>query len=121
MSLFRAIPIHVHAALEFVAAPALLVAPFVFGFSYLAGAVSILLAVLLIGLAASVYGGQGERGTLSPSAHAGLDLSLAAVTLAAGIVVGLAGDLVATGFLVGFGLAHLALIASTRFTRPLGV
>jgi len=120
MSLFRAIPIHVHAALEFVAAPVLLVAPYFLGFSYLAGALSILLAVLLIGLATSVYGGQGERGTLSPSAHAGLDMTLALVTVSAGIVVGLAGDLVATVFLVGFGTAHLALIASTRFTRPLG-
>ena len=121
MSLFRAIPIHIHAALEFVAAPALLVAPFLFGFSEFAGAISILLGVLLTGLAASVYGGQGERGNLSPSAHAGLDLTLAATTVAAGLVVGIAGDLVATVFLVGFGTAHLALIASTRFTRPLGV
>jgi hypothetical protein len=120
MSLFRAIPIHIHAALEFVAAPALLVAPFFFGFSHLAGAISITLAVLLIGLASSVYGGQGERGNISPSAHAGFDLVLAAVTVTAGILVGLTGDLVATVFLVGFGTAHLALIASTRFTRPLG-
>ena len=120
MTLFRAIPIHVHAALEFVAAPALLVAPFVFGFGYLAGAISIALAVLLIGLAASVYGGQGERGSLSPGAHAGLDLTLALFTVGAGLLVGLTGDLVATVFLVGFGTAHLALIASTRFTRPLG-
>ena len=120
MSLFRAIPIDVHAALEFVAAPALLFAPFFFGFSYAAGAISITLAVLLVGLAASVYGGQGERGNLSPGAHAGLDLTLAVVTIAAGLAVGLAGDLVATVFLVGFGTAHLALIASTRFTRPLG-
>jgi hypothetical protein len=120
MSLFRAIPIHVHAALEFVAAPALLVAPFAFGFTYLAGTISIAVAVLLVGLAASVYGGQGDRGNLSPSAHAGLDLTLATVTIAAGLLVGIAGDLVATVFLVGFGTAHLALIASTRFTRPLG-
>lgn len=120
MSLFRAIPIHVHAALEFVAAPALLVAPFFFGFSNLAGAISITLAVLLIGLATSVYGGQGDRGNLSPSAHAGLDLVLALATVAAGLVVGIAGDPIATVFLVGFGTAHLALIASTRFTRPLG-
>ena len=120
MSLFRAIPIDIHAALEFVAAPALLVAPFVFGFSYLAGAASIALAVLLIGLAASVYGGQSDRGSLSPGAHAGLDLVLATVTITAGLVVGIAGDLVATVFLVGFGTAHLALIASTRFSRPLG-
>jgi hypothetical protein len=121
MSLFRGIPIHAHAALEIVAAPLLLVAPFALGFTYLAGAISIALGVLLTGLAVSVYGGQGERGTLPLTAHASFDYIMAAVTITAGILVGLAtGDVAATIFLVGFGSAHLALTASTRFSRPLG-
>jgi hypothetical protein len=119
MSLFRAIPIHVHAALEVVAAPLLIAAPFALGFSYLAGALSIGLGVLLIGLASSVYG-DANRGNLPLSAHAGLDYTLAAATIAAGVIAGLGGDYVATVFLVGFGSAHLALTASTRFSRPLG-
>jgi hypothetical protein len=119
MSVFRAIPIDVHAALEFLAAPLLLVAPFALGFSYLAGGLSIALGVLLTGLAASVYGG-GDRGNLPLGAHAGLDYTLAAATIAAGVVAGIAGDFVATVFLVGFGSAHMALTASTRFSRPLG-
>jgi hypothetical protein len=119
MTLFRAIPINVHAALEVAAAPLLMVAPFALGFTYLAGALSILLGVLLIGLATSVYG-DSERGNLPLSAHAGLDYTLAAATIAAGVVAGIAGDNVATIFLVGFGSAHLALTASTRFSRPLG-
>jgi hypothetical protein len=119
MSLFRAIPIHVHAALEVVAAPLLLVAPFALGFSYLAGGLSIALGILLVGLAASVYG-DGDRGNLPLSAHAGLDYTLAGATIAAGIVAGIVGDFVATVFLVGFGSAHMALTASTRFSRPLG-
>ena len=41
MTLFRAIPINVHAALEVLAAPLLIVAPFALGFDYLAGALSI--------------------------------------------------------------------------------
>jgi len=119
MSLFRAVPIHVHAALEVLGAPLLIAAPFAFGFSYLAGALSIALGILLIGLAASVYGG-GDRGNLPLSAHAGFDYTLAAATVAAGVVAGIAGDYVATVFLVGFGSAHMALTASTRFSRPLG-
>jgi hypothetical protein len=119
MSLFRAIPIHVHAALEVVAAPLLLVAPFALGFSYLAGGLSIALGILLIGLAASVYGDE-NRGNLPLSAHAGLDYTLAATTIAVGVVAGISGDFVATVFLVGFGSAHMALTASTRFSRPLG-
>ena len=119
MTLFRAIPIHVHAALELAAAPLLIVAPFALGFGYLAGALSIAFGVLLVGLAASVYG-EGDRGNLPLSAHAGLDYTLAATTMVAGVVAGLAGDFVATVFLVGFGSAHMALTASTRFSRPLG-
>jgi hypothetical protein len=119
MSLLRAVPIHVHAALEVIAAPLLIAAPFALGFSDLAGALSIALGILLIGLATSVYG-EGDRGSLPLSAHAGLDYTLAAATIAAGVLAGVGGDNVATVFLVGFGSAHLALIASTRFSRPLG-
>ena len=122
MSVLRAIPIQVHAALEVAAAPLLIVAPFVLGFGYLAGALSIALGVALIGLGLSVNGdAQRERGNNIPlTAHAGFDYSLAAITIAVGIAAGIVGDLVATVFLVGFGSAHLALTASTRFTRPLG-
>jgi len=120
MTLFRAIPIHVHGALEVVAAPLLIVAPFALGFSVAAGVVSFALGVLMIGLALSVYGGQGERGTLPLQAHAGFDLVLAVITIVLGIAVGLAGDTVAAVFMVGFGSAHMALTASTRYSRPLG-
>jgi hypothetical protein len=119
MSLFRAVPIHFHAALEVLAAPLLIAAPFALGFSGLAGALSIALGILLIGLATSVYG-EGDRGNLPLSAHAGLDYTLAVATIAAGVVAGIGGDHVATVFLVGFGSAHMALTASTRFSRPLG-
>jgi hypothetical protein len=119
MSLSRAIPINVHAALEVAAAPLLIVAPFALGFDYLTGALSIALGVLLIGLATSVYG-DANRGNLPLGAHAGLDYTLAGATIAAGVVAGIGGDNIATVFLVGFGSAHMALTASTRFSRPLG-
>jgi hypothetical protein len=120
MSVLRGIPIQIHAALEVVAAPLLIVAPFALGFGYLAGALSIALGVALIGLALSVYG-DAQRGNQIPlTAHAGLDYSLAAITITVGIAAGIVGDLMATVFLVGFGSAHLALTASTRFSRPLG-
>src|SRR5262249_7571469 len=118
-SLFRAIPIHVHAALEVIAAPLLLVAPFFLGFDHLAGALSIALGIVLIGLATSVYG-NSERVNLPLTAHPGLDYTIAAPTTPAGVVTGIAGDRIATIFLVGFGSAHMALTASTRFSRPFG-
>ena len=92
MSLFRAIPINVHAALEVAAAPLLIVAPFALGFDYLAGALSIALGVLLIGLATSVYG-DSTRGNVPLSAHAGLDYILAGATIAAAVLAGIAGRL----------------------------
>jgi hypothetical protein len=120
MTAFRAIPLHVHGALEVLAAPLLLVAPFVLGFGILAGVVSISVGILLIGLALSLFG-EGERGSLPLSAHLGFDYALALVTIAAGLLVGaVTGDQAATIFMVGFGSAHLALTTSTRFTRPLG-
>jgi hypothetical protein len=120
MSVLRAIPIQIHAALEVLAAPLLMVAPFVFGFDYLAGTLSFALGVALIGLALSVYGDPQRGSRLPLTAHAGFDYALAAVTIGAGVVAAIAGDFVATVFLVGFGSVHLALIASTRFSRPLG-
>ena len=121
MTLFRAIPIHVHSALEVVAAPLLFVAPFALGFSLAAGALSIALGTLLVGLAVSIYGGEGETGALPLTAHAGFDLVLAATAIVLGVVVGFAtDDFVAGVFMVGFGTAHMALAASTRYSRPLG-
>lgn len=119
--IFRAIPIHVHSALEVALAPALLVAPFVLGFSVAAGVISFTLGVLLIGLALA-GAADGGRGSIPLHAHAGLDVTLATVTVVLGVAVGLAtGSPVAAIFMAAFGSAHLALTASTRYSRPLGV
>jgi hypothetical protein len=120
MTAFRAIPVDVHGALEVLAAPLLLVAPFALGFPALAGMVSIAIGVLLLGLALSIYA-DGGRGSLPLTAHAGFDYLLAGTLIAAGITVGaVTHDPAATIFMVGFGSAHLALTTSTRFSRPLG-
>jgi hypothetical protein len=120
MTTFRGVPIYVHGALELVAGPLLILAPFALGFSVAAGMVSIAIGTLLIGLALSIYG-EGDRGSLPLTTHAGFDYLLALVAIAAGTLAGLAThDLPATVFMVGFGSTHLALTASTRFSRPLG-
>ena len=119
MKTLNSIPIGVHAAVEMLAAPLLIVAPFVLGFGYAAGALSIALGVLLIGLAVSIYG-DGERASVPLAAHAGLDHVLATVTIAVGIALLVTGSPAAAIFMVGFGSLHLALSASTRYSRPLG-
>jgi hypothetical protein len=112
------IPLHAHGAIEVLAAPLLFVAPFVLGFGELAGAVSIAIGAVLMGLAISI---QDERGTVPLHAHAELDYTVATTTIVAGIVLGIAtGNPVVTAFMAGFGALHMALTASTRFSRPLG-
>jgi hypothetical protein len=115
----RVISLNVHAAIEVIAAPLLFVAPFYFGFPYAAAAVSMTLGVLLVGHALSLYG-EGERRAMPLSAHAGFDYLIALATLAAGLVVAIAGETTAGIFMAGFGTGHIALTASTRFSQPLG-
>jgi hypothetical protein len=120
MKLFRSIPIEVHSAVEVLAAPLLIVAPFVLGFGALAGAISIALGVALVGLGVSLQGQAGERATLPLTAHAGFDQVIAAITIAVGLALLLSGQIAAGIFMAGFGSAHMALSASTRYSRPLG-
>jgi hypothetical protein len=120
MNFFKSISIGAHGALEMLAAPLLIVAPFVLGFGYLAGAISIGLGVALIGLAGSIYGGEGERPSVPLATHASLDQVLGAFTLFIGAALLVVGEFAPGIFMVGFGTAHLALSASTRYSRPLG-
>lgn len=118
MSASRAIPLHIHGALEVLGAPLLIVAPFVFDFGNLAAAVSIAIGAVLVGLAVSI---TDDRSRIPLRSHAELDYTIATVTIVAGIVLGLAsGHAVVTVFMAGFGALHMALTASTRFSRPLG-
>ena len=114
MTLFRAVPLAIHGVLEVLAATALIVAPFVLGFGYAAGAASFALGTMLMGLALWTH---GEQRSVPLSAHAGLDYLIGGLALIAGLAVALdSAPVVATVFLVGFGAAHVALTASTRFS-----
>jgi hypothetical protein len=108
------IPITAHTAIELLAAPLLMVAPFVLGFGLLSGAVTLALGMLMMSLAISA---ASEQRTIPLSAHVGFDYAIASVTIFTGLAVGiLTGEAIATAFLVGFGAAHMALTALTRFT-----
>jgi hypothetical protein len=114
MSLFRTVPLALHGVIEIVVAPVLIAAPFVLGFGYAAGAASIALGALLMGLALSTH---GDVRTIPLSAHASFDYVIAVLAIAAGTLLALGNaPVIATVFLVGFGVAHMALTASTRFS-----
>ena len=110
----RAIPLSVHVALETIAAPAIMAAPFLLGFGQAATVATVTLGAVLFGLALQV---EGPRRTIPLSAHAGFDYVLATAALFGGLAVGLvSGEWIAGAFLVGVGVAQVALTASTRFS-----
>jgi hypothetical protein len=118
MTLSRAIPLPVHLAIETLAGPAIMVAPFLLGFGQGAAAVAVFVGAVLLGLALQA---AGPRRSIPLSAHAGFDYVLAALAAVAGLVIGIAtGEWTAAVFLVGVGVGMVALTASTRFSVPLG-
>jgi hypothetical protein len=114
----RAIPLSIHGAIEVIAAPAIMAAPFVLDFGQAAAVVTVLFGVLLMGLALQV---PGPRRSISLATHASFDYLLAGFGSIAGIAVALiTGEWLAALFLVGVGVALVALAASTRFSAPVG-
>ena len=76
MASSRTIPYPAHAAIETVAAPAIMAAPLLLGFGQAAAVVAFAIGALLLGLA---FQAAGPRRTVPISAHAGFDYLLAAV------------------------------------------
>jgi hypothetical protein len=114
----RGIPLSIHGAIEVVAAPVIMAAPFVLGFGQVATLVAVVTGALLLGLALQV---EGPGRALPLSAHAGFDYLLAAFAMFTGLALGVAtGAWAETSFLVGIGVAQVALTASTRFSAPRG-
>ena len=114
----RGIPLSVHGALEMLAAPAIMVAPFALGFGTAATIAAVVVGALLLGLATQA---DSTRPNVPISAHAGFDYALAAFAVLSGVVVGLAtGEWYATVFLIGVGAAQVALSVATRFSQPRG-
>ena len=110
----RGISLTVHSAIEVIAAPVLMVAPFVLEFGTAAMVISVFLGVMLLGLALQV---EDPSRSVPVSAHAGFDYLLAFAAVVAGLAIGISTDeWYASIFLVGFGAAQALLTASTRFT-----
>ena len=119
MTTYRAIPLWLHAGVETFAAPAIMAAPFFFGFGPAASVICVITGALLLGLALQV---PGPERSVSLSSHASLDYALALFAIAGGVAVGfVTGAWDSTIFLVGIGAALCALTASTRFSNPRGI
>ena len=112
------IPFGAHAAIETVAAPVVMAAPFLLGFGQAASVIAFAFGAMLLGLALQAV---GPRRSVPVSAYAGFDYMLAAFAMIGGFAVGLGtGEWNAGVFLVGVGAVLAALTASTRFSVPAG-
>jgi len=117
MTAARLIPLTVHGALEMTTAPAVMFAPLLLGLGTTASVIAFAIGALLLGHSLSIY---GARRPIPLSAHAGFDYVLALAAILSGFGVALAGNGIAAIFLVGVGVAQVALTATTRFSVPRG-
>jgi len=108
----RTIPLEAHNALVLATAPLLMVGPYLLTFSPAVGLLSFFIGALLMSVALA-----SSTRALPVSTHEGFNWVLGLSTFGIGIAAGIFGDVpVAAIFLVGFGSAHLALTASTRYS-----
>lgn len=110
----RPINIDTHSGLVLAGAPLLMVVPYLLTFSPGVGLLSFFLGSVLMGVALAA---ASPRRRIPLSAISSFDWTLGVSIFGIGIISGLAGNQpVATIFLVGFGAAHMALTAATRYS-----
>ena len=110
------VPAFVHGLLEYAAAILFIAAPFIFTFDEdVATAVSLIVGVLLLIIAASTAWRTGLTNSIPIQAHVILDYVLAIFLIAAPFVLGFSDDGTAAGFFIVLGVIHLLLTIATRF------
>ena len=113
------IPFFFHGVIEYLAAILFIAAPFVFGFDAdAAQAVSIVVGVLLLVVAASTDGPTGLAKMVPVGIHAAFDLGLAIFLIASPFLFGFSDEDGATAFFIVLGVVHLLVTIGTRFFTP---
>jgi hypothetical protein len=113
------IPFFFHGVIEYAAAILFIAAPFLFGFDEdAAQAVSIVVGVLVLVLAASTDGPTGLAKLVPVGIHAAFDLALAVFLIASPFLFGFDDESGATAFFIVIGVVHLLLTIGTRFFTP---
>ena len=114
----RKVPVSIHGALEVIAAPAIMAAPFLLGFGRTATVLTVAFGAVLLGLALQL---EGPQRSIPLSAHASFDYALATVAVIGGLAIGIfTNEWASASFLTGIGAALATLAAATRFTSPRG-
>jgi hypothetical protein len=112
------VPAFVHGIVEYLAAILLIAAPFLFDFTEDAAvAVSLVVGVVLLIIAACTHWQTGLIDTISVHAHAMLDYLLAIFLIASPFIFGFDDDGTAVAFFIVAGVLYLLLTIATRFVR----
>jgi hypothetical protein len=113
------IPRFVHGVIEYVAGVLFIAAPFLFSFEDgAATAVSIVVGLVVIAVAASTEGPTGMIASITTSVHVIFDFGLAALLVASPFLFGFSGESAPTAFLIVLGVVHLLITIGTRFRSP---
>lgn len=112
------IPRFLHGFIEYGAAVLFIVAPFLLSFeSGAATAASIVLGVIVLGVAAATEGPTSLINYIPLAAHVVLDFALAGVLIALPFILGFSEETNPTVFFIAIGVLHLLITIGTRF-RP---
>jgi hypothetical protein len=110
------VPAFVHGVVEYLAAILFIAAPFLFTFDEDAAvAVSLVVGVVMLVVAACTHWTTGLIDTISVHAHAMIDYLLAIFLIASPFIFGFDGDGTAVAFFIITGVLYLLLTIATRF------
>jgi hypothetical protein len=110
------IPLFLHGVVEYVAAALLITAPFLLSFdSGAATALSVVIGVVLLAIAASTDGPTSLINNLPRAAHVALDYVLVVALIALPFLAGFSDETAPTAFFIVLGVAHLLITIGTRF------
>jgi hypothetical protein len=106
----------IHGVIEYAAGVLLIASSFIFGFEDgAATALSIVVGVVALVIAASTEGPSSLVDTIPIAVHVLLDYALAAVLIAAPFLFGFTNESAPTAFFIVLGVAHLLITIGTRF------
>ena len=109
----------IHGVLEYAAGVVFIAAPFVLDFdSSAATALSVVVGVLVLAIAASTNSPTGLARVVAVEIHAVVDFALAVLLIAAPFLFGFRDEGAPTAFFIVVGVVHLLLTIATRYREP---
>jgi hypothetical protein len=112
------VPFTLHGALEYAAGIAFIAAPILLDYeSGAAVAISIVVGIIILLIAATTEGPTSLVNALAISVHVVLDFVLAFFLIATPFLFDFGGETAPTAFFIGLGVVHLLLTIGTRFSN----